>query len=172
MKNQPSVSPRKVLENRYNSVRYDILLIFIFTVINILLPLLTDSNTFFLFSAEVPYYIFAIGWAMVEGEMLSSIVYPLVLALLITVPYLLFWIFSKKRYGWMIAALVYFSIDCLFLGAMSLSLEYLAEIIFHLVALGLLIYGVVLGAKLKKMPKDEPSAETPMAEGHSSEENQ
>lgn len=61
MKNQPSVSPRKALENRYNSVRYDILLIFIFTVINILLPLLTDSNTFFLFSAEVPYYIFAIG---------------------------------------------------------------------------------------------------------------
>ena len=106
MKNQPSVSPRKVLENRYNSVRYDILLIFIFTVINILLPLLTDSSTFFLFAAEVPYYIFAIGWAMVEGEMLSSIVYPLVLALLITVPYLLFWIFSKKRYGWMIAALV------------------------------------------------------------------
>ena len=42
---------------------------------------------------------------------------------------------------------------------MSLSLEYLAEIIFHLVALGLLIYGVVLGAKLKKMPEDEPLAE-------------
>ena len=28
------------------------------------------------------------------------------------------------------------------------------------------------GTKLKKMPKDEPSAETPMAEEHSSEENQ
>ena len=54
MKNQPSVSPRKALENRYNSVRYDSLLSVIVTGSNILLPLLTDSNTFFLFSAEVP----------------------------------------------------------------------------------------------------------------------
>ena len=72
----------------------------------------------------------------------------------------------------MIAALVYFSIDFLFLGAMSLSLEYLAEIIFHLVALGLLIYGVVLGAKLKKMPEDEPLAEALATEEIPSEEEQ
>lgn len=71
----------------------------------------------------------------------------------------------------MIAALVYFSIDCVFLVSVFTK-ELALEAFIHLVVLGLLIYGVVLGAKLKKMPKDEPSEETPMAEGHSSEENQ
>ena len=62
----------------------------------------------------------------------------------------------------MIAALVYFSIDCVFLVSVFTK-ELALEAFIHL---------VVLGAKLKKMPKDEPSAETPMAEEHSSEENQ
>ena len=71
----------------------------------------------------------------------------------------------------MIAALVYFSIDCVFLASVFTK-ELALEAFIHLVVLGLLIYGVVLGAKLKKMQKDETSEETPMAEEHSSEENQ
>ena len=58
----------------------------------------------------------------------------------------------------MIAALVYFSIDCVFFASVFTK-ELALEAFIHLVVLGLLIYGVVLGAKLKKMPEDEPLAE-------------
>lgn len=71
----------------------------------------------------------------------------------------------------MIAALVYFSIDCVFLASVFTK-ELALEAFIHLVVLGLLIYGVIVGAKLKKLPEDEPSAETPAMEEHSSEENQ
>lgn len=71
----------------------------------------------------------------------------------------------------MVAALVYFSIDCVFLASVFTK-ENALEAFIHLIVLGLLIYGVIVGAKLKKLPEDELSAETPMAEEHSSEENQ
>ena len=112
-----------------------------------------------------------IGRALLEKGLISSLTVPSVLSFVFCIPYLFFWIFSKKHYGCMIAALVYFSIDCVFLISVFTK-ELALEAFIHLVVLGLLIYGVVLGAKLKKMPKDEPSEETPMVEEHSSEENQ
>ncbi|MCI6971722.1 MAG: hypothetical protein MR916_04505 [Eubacterium sp.] len=170
MNNQPSISPRKALENRYKGARYDIFIIFALTIVNLVLSF-TDSNLYYLFSAEIPFFVLGIGRALLEKGLISSLTVPSVLSFVFCIPYLFFWIFSKKHYGCMIAALVYFSIDCVFLVSVFTK-ELALEAFIHLVVLGLLIYGVVLGAKLKKMPKDEPSAETPMAEGHSSEENQ
>ena len=170
MNNQPSVSPRKALENLYKGARYDIFIIFALTIVNLVLSF-TDSNLYYLFSAEIPFFFFFFGRALLEKGLIFSLTVPSVLSFVFCIPYLFFWIFSKKHYGCMIAALVYFSIDCVFLVSVFTK-ELALEAFIHLVVLGLLIYGVVLGAKLKKMPKDEPSAETPMVEEHSSEENQ
>ncbi len=170
MNNQPSVSPRKALENLYKGARYDIFIIFALTIVNLVLSF-TDSNLYYLFSAEIPFFVLGIGRALLEKGLISSLTVPSVLSFVFCIPYLFFWIFSKKHYGCMIAALVYFSIDCVFLVSVFTK-ELALEAFIHLVVLGLLIYGVVLGAKLKKMPKDEPSEETPAMEEHSSEENQ
>lgn len=166
MNNQPSVSPRKALENRYRSARYDIFLIFALTIVNLVLSF-TDSNLYYLFSAEIPFFVLGIGRALLEKGLISSLTVPSVLSFVFCIPYLFFWIFSKKHYGCMIAALVYFSIDCVFLASV-----FTKELALEAFVLGLLIYGVIVGAKLKKLPEDEPSAETPAMEEHSSEENQ
>ena len=169
-KKQSTISTRTVLMSRYRSARYDIFLIFALTIVNLVLSF-TDSNLYYLFSAELPFFVLEIGRALLEKGLISSLTVPSVLSFVFCIPYLFFWIFSKKHYGCMIAALVYFSIDCVFLASVFTK-ERALEAFIHLIVLGLLIYGVIVGAKLKKLPEDEPSAEIPIAEEHSSEENQ
>ena len=50
MNNQPSLAPRKSLENLYKGARYDIFIIFALTIVNLVLSF-TDSNLYYLFSA-------------------------------------------------------------------------------------------------------------------------
>lgn len=47
-------SERYTLENKYNTTRYNLLLVIGFTLINIVL-LVTNSDRYFLFSAYIPY---------------------------------------------------------------------------------------------------------------------
>ena len=115
-KKQSSLSTRTVLMSRYRSARYDIFLIFALTIVNLVLSF-TDSNLYYLFSAEIPFFVLGIGRALLEKGLISSLTVPSVLSFVFCIPYLFFWIFSKKHYGCMIAALVYFSIDCVFLAS-------------------------------------------------------
>ena len=94
----------------------------------------------------------------------------LVVGLILTLPYLFCWIFSKKRVGWMVAALVFFGIDCLFL-LVTFDLSMIPDILIHAWVMFYLITGVINGFKLKKMPEDEPlpefaaEGETPAEDG-------
>ena len=93
--------------------RYSLLLILIFTVVNLVL-LLVDSDRYFLFSASVPYYFTAFGIGMdsaLSGGIGTFTITALVISLLILAVYLLCWILSKKRTGWLTAALVLFCVD-------------------------------------------------------------
>lgn len=89
MNNQPSVSPRKALENRYRSARYDIFLIFALTIVNLVLSF-TDSNLYYLFSAEIPFFVLGIGRALLEKGLISSLTVPSVLSFVFCIPYLFF----------------------------------------------------------------------------------
>ena len=170
---------RAVLEARYRNSRLNLLLVVIFTTINMAF-LFLDATSYFLFSAAVPYFLTYFGlyfggkfpaetYADVVPEGYEFVGYGngvvialTVIAALIVVAYLLCWIFSKKnRVGWIIAALVMFSLDTIVMFVLSgFSIENLLDILFHIWVLIDLILGISAYFKLKKLPVEEiPVAE-------------
>lgn len=149
---------------KYTSSRWSILMLFIFSAINIFS--ISASGTYFLFSAYLPQVF--ISLALVEsswmvGMVIASIVYIL--------PYLFCYIFSKKKVGWMIAALVLFSVDSLFflidlpayLAAGDLS--FIIDLAFRVYVLVSLIMGVVHGKQVEAIlnvgPQENTAQENP-----------
>ena len=127
---------------KYNNSRQSILLLFIFSVINIFS--ISMLGTYFLFSAYLPQVLISLAYldpSLTPVMVILSIIYIL--------PYLLCYIFSKKKAGWMVAALVLFSVDSLFflidlfayLAAGDLS--FIIDLIFRIYVLASLIIGVV-----------------------------
>ena len=127
---------------KYNNSRQSILLLFIFSVINIFS--ISTLGTYFLFSAYLPQVL--ISLAYLDPSLTPVMV---ILSILYILPYLLCYIFSKKKAGWMIAALVLFSVDSLFflidlpayLAAGEVS--FLIDLFFRIYVLASLIIGVV-----------------------------
>lgn len=172
MKNQ--LSQREVYEQKYKSSRTNLLLVVVFTVINILL-LVTKSGTYFLFSAYIPYFISDLGMLLcghypaefyVDGleELIlfnnSFFVIMLVIASVITLLYLLAWFMSNKhRVGWLIFALVFFGLDTLtMLYLNGIMADTIIDIVFHGWIIYSLIAGIIAHYKLKKLPTNEESA--------------
>ncbi len=154
------LSERERMIQKHNVCRSNLLLLIVFTVINIVL-IATKSGTYFLFSAFVPYFITHLG-AVFGGEtFLSAPVFYIMLAIAIVIlaVYFLCWLFSKKHIAWLIVALALFIVDTvcmlvvylLFGGIMSAMLD----ILFHAWVLYYLISGVVAYFKLKRIPEYE-----------------
>ncbi|MBQ3183762.1 MAG: hypothetical protein IJB57_08835 [Clostridia bacterium] len=172
---QTSVSPRQSLEIKYNSARGNLLMVIVFTVVNILL-LVTNSNSYFLFSAFVPYILVENGWyytgkypVEAYGEYYSDmafaadvVLYVLIaVAVIVLAVYFLCWLFSKKqRAGWIVVALVFFALDTVgyllyaFMYGM-LDMSSVIDILFHAWVIYYLVGGLVANAKLKKLPAEE-----------------
>ena len=144
---QEQGSQRQQLAVKFGQSRHNILLVVIFTAINIFL-LVTNSNSYFLWSAYVPFMLADMG--MFYGGMYPDEVYTgdlagmdflgegyfitmLATACLIVLIYLLCWIFSKKnKVGWMIFALALFGIDTVLLLLMNgINTSMLFDIVFH-----------------------------------------
>ncbi len=146
-------TPRTIAQQKYNVARTNLILMIGLTVINIILALV-GSDTMLLFSATVPYFatVFA---TMAEFQILfASLVAIAVLSVLC---YLVCWIFSKKHFGWMIAALVLFVLDTLALIAFYLvagEISGILDLAIHAWVLYYLILGVINGAKLKTLPEE------------------
>lgn len=149
---------------KYNNMRYSLLLILVFSFINLFSPL---AGFYMLFSAYIPQLLAEYGayFYVNEGILLLYIIF-VVIAILLLVPYLLCWIFSKKHVGWMIGALVFFSIDTLFFAVDFVSLlmigeiSYVLDLLFHIYALVSLILGVKYGLDMKKEAENAPEAPT------------
>lgn len=171
------LSEREALTSKYQNARHNILLVVVFTLINIIL-LVTNSNTYFLFSAAIPYYIADLGMFLCGkypaeyyvGELAGMeflndtfLVVTLVIAAVILVLYLLSWILAKKpRVGWMIFALVFFVTDTAgMLLLTGISSDMIVDILFHGWVIVSLISGISAYFKLKKLPEEE---ELPQAE--------
>lgn len=171
---QQTLSERQILESKYTSARSNLLLVVLFTVINVLLPV-TQSNTYFLFSAFIPFILMDYGmfycgmypdevyggvpelYVLFDGSVFAVVA---VICALIVAVYLLCWIFSKKhKIGWLIAALVFFALDTvgmfLFYGV---SLDAILDIIFHVWVLYYLANGIAAHYKLMKLPVEETTA--------------
>ena len=172
-------SPRESLNQRYKMARNNLLLIIIFTLINCRSALL-GGTTYFLFSAFIPYilvtngmdicgkfpdefYLEVYGDSPENFEFLGDgvLVALVVLALIGIALYLLAWIFSKKhKVGWLIFALVFFSLDTLatfLLGAFDITM--IVDYIFHGLVIFELATGIHAHSKWKAMA-EEPVLET------------
>lgn len=164
------LSQRQILETKYRNARSNLLVVLAFTIVNIILSV-ANANTYFLFSAYVPYMLADLGMMLCGmypqeyyGEELAGIEFldkgflavMLAIAGVILVLYLLSWIFSKKnRRGWMIFALVLFAIDTALLLLMNgIVLDMILDYVFHGWVIASLISGIVSVGKLKKLPED------------------
>ncbi len=163
--NTAPMSPRAEREMKYNRSRANLLLVTIISVVNLFTLALNGS--YFLFSATIPAIPVELTMPMSEEEVVvfADFIVPIIIGIILTVPYLLCFFFSKKRVGWMVAALVFFSLDCLALFALYDLTSVIIDILFHAWVMFYLITGVIHGFKLKSMPEDEPlpeySTETP-----------
>ena len=155
--NNQKYSPEYLLKQTAGA-RASLLAVLIFTVVNLAM-LLLEIDMYFVFSATVPQYLtaFCMGIDIGQGYLgfgpFTAI--ALVVSAVVLVLYLLCWLLSKKRPGWLIAALVFFIIDTVALLAVSLLLEILTENILDLVFHGLIIFQLIQGIsanyKLEKM---------------------
>ena len=164
-------TPRQLTRMKYNRCRANLLAVILFSVINLFTTSL--SVFYFPFSATIPNLPMDIVLTESPDAPFSSLVVPLIVGIILTVPYLLCWIFSKNRPGWMIAALVFFAFDCLAWVLAYDLVSAIIDILFHAWVMFYLITGVKHGFALKKLPEDEPlpefgeiltEGETPAAE--------
>ena len=155
--NNQKYSPEYLLKQTAGA-RASLLAVLIFTVVNLAM-LLLEIDMYFVFSATVPQYLtaFCMGIDIGQGYLgfgpFTAI--ALVVSAVVLVLYLLCWLLSKKRPGWLIAALVFFIIDTVVLLVVSLLLEILTENILDLVFHGLIVFQLIQGIsanyKLEKM---------------------
>lgn len=167
MNNAPTFT--SIYDAKYKSMRASLLAIVIFSAINLISVTLTQ--TYFLFSAYLPQLLAVVGYEFyLETEMTVFPVIFGVIGLVMVIPYLICWIFSKKHVGWMIGALVMFSLDTLlflpdfitFLMAGDFST--ILDLVFHVYALVSLAMGVSYGLKAKKETATAAEAIPTMAE--------
>lgn len=147
-------TPRMVAQKKYSVARGNLLLMIGLTAINVILAAV-GSDYMMLFSATVPYFTAVIGTISEFGLPLVACI---VTAFVMLAVYFVCWLLSKKYYGWMIAALVLFSLDTLvlvLLYLLAMEVSGILDAAIHIWVLYYLIVGVSNGAKLKNLPEDE-----------------
>lgn len=156
-------TPRGLAQEKFNAARANLLAMIGFTLLNVILAL-TGASTMMLFSATFPY-VMALSVTMVDIPVLQGLF--LIAAIVAIAVFFLCWIFSKRRYGWMIAALVLFSLDTLFMLSVYLTAKDwggILDVVFHIWIIIYLVQGIKYGHRLKTLPPEEspmPTQEMP-----------
>lgn len=183
---QNPASPRQHYMQKYNTSRMNLLLVVGFTAINILL-LVANADSYFLFSAFIPYFLTTMGMLLCgrfpeefyadefsNMEFLDNSVFVvlLIISIAITLLYLLAWFMSRKnRSGWLIFALVLFSIDTLgMLFINGIAIDSIIDILFHAWVIYYIVIGINANSKLKYLPV-EVNTESPAINIDGNEEN-
>lgn len=149
---------RATYEHSYARGRSNLLLMSILTAVNIVL-ILANADRSFPFSAFFPQIAIAVS-AVLAQETANSALLAIGIALTVLSlgVYFLCYLLSKKSSGWLIAALVLFSLDTLFLAYTHLpdfNVSYLLDFVFHAWVLFYLIAGVRAAVKLRQLPPPE-----------------
>lgn len=144
---------REIAQAKVASARSNLLLMIVFTLVNIGL-MLFNADVFLLFSASVPYFAVSIG---VASEMTPVLIITLIFAASVLLGYFLCWLGSKKNHGWMIAALVLFILDSLVMIALYIftaDISGILDVVIHAWVLYYLIIGVKYGHRLQNLPQE------------------
>ena len=158
------------LETKYNSSIANLLLVVVFSAVNIVL-LLVNADTYFLFSAFLPY--FAVDYGMFLCGMYPEEYYYdmpdttfedksflglcIAIAAAFLLAYLLCWYLAKKKkIGAVILALVMFLIDtAAMLWLTGFVMDSIIDILMHIWVISYLVIGIVTYFKIKKSPQEE-----------------
>ena len=144
-------------EMKYTRARHSLLLVVILSIVNMFS--LVFADTYYLFSSYITLSITATGGYMYleSGEAVLLIV-TIALGIISLVPYLLCWIFSKKKVGWLIAALVLFALDTLLLlidAVSMLEATFILDLVIHILVVVELVIAVKYGMNKKKEQSEE-----------------
>lgn len=164
------MTERQKLERRYKSSLSSLLLITVFSGVNLVL-LLTNSDRYFLFSAYIPYllgdYAMFFGGKYPEEyyadipdmEFFGTEIFAVfvAVAVLFVLFYLVCYLFARKKKAiWLIFALALFAVDTIIMFVVvGFSTSMIMDIIFHAWAIGSLALGIYAYVKLKKLPDEE-----------------
>jgi glycerophosphoryl diester phosphodiesterase len=158
------------LETKYNSSIANLLLVVVFSAVNIVM-LLVNADTYFLFSAFLPY--FAVDYGMFLCGMYPEEYYYdmpdttfedksflglyIAIAAAFLLAYLLCWYLAKKKkIGAVILALVMFLIDtAAMLWLTGFVMDSIIDILMHIWVISYLVIGIVTYFKIKKAPQEE-----------------
>lgn len=167
------VSQRQQLESRYASARHNILLVLVFTVVNIVL-LLLNQFTYFVFSASIPYAIVVMGMTLCgkmpeelypgglsQYEFIDSSVLTVAVGIAAAICglYLLCWLLSKKgKVAWLIVALVLFVVDTVIMFVNGIDADSILDVVFHAWVIISFSMGIAAHYKLKKLSTEEPTS--------------
>ena len=140
---------------KYKNMRLSLLFVVVCTYLNLVFSLL---GVYFVFSLHLPTLFCTTGALLYQesGEIVYYVT-GVIIAALLAVPYLLCWIFSKKRSGWMIVALILYIIDTLFFLIDFLSLigsgePMIFDLLFHVYVIVSLSLGIKYASDMKKEP--------------------
>lgn len=155
----PEEAAKKIGEQKYRVARGSLLIVVILSIINLFSLIFTQS--YFLFSSYITFMFGATGYDLYTetGDALVVVVIA-VLGIISVLPYLACWIFSKKKVGWLIAALVLFAVDTLLLlfDTIASGGSFIIDLAIH----GYFIYEMVVAVKygLKKKKEEQESIES------------
>lgn len=153
-KKRMSASPQRI----YEAAQYAILGLAIITVVNILFSF-SDHGTYYVSSVFTSYF------AFILLEYIANIAVALAAAAVILVPFVLAFIFSKKKGVWMVVALALVALDLLVVIVVGILYEVLAYHILDLIAHAALIVLLALGVRHSKAALARDAAPSPDASG-------
>ena len=152
---------KKTLPQRYLTARIVLMVMIVLSFINLIL-IIIGSGLQFTVSASFPYFA-VMGGAILDANSYLNTQLGFILGCVASVIWIglfvLCFVFSKKKLGFMIAAAALFAADCLFMipnfvfyiwildGEVTSSV---IEVLFHIWILWSLIAGCLAGRKLKK----------------------
>ena len=182
--NLKNADMRNKLQQRYTAARMNLLLVVIFTAINIAM-LLAKNFTYFLFSASIPYFLVDLGMLYcglyppewyIEMELVGMeffetellIILVSVAAVILLIYLLCFFLSRNMNYGWLIAAAVMFGIDTVAMFLLT-GTSGIMDIIFHAWVMYYLIFGITAVGKIKALPTEQDTAEEMLVVGENGE---
>ena len=136
-------------ENRYLADRSWLLIIALFTLVNVIF-IVTEMDRSFYFSAFIPLVASTYAHYFFTGSL--RIVTSVVFCVLFVILYLVSYLLSRKNYLWFLVAAIIYTIDLaamvMFILSKAFQTYWILDLILHVVALFFLYRGFFIGRKL------------------------
>lgn len=129
-------------ENLVKTARYNLLVLIIFTVLNLVM-ILVQSDTYFLFSATIPYYLTCFGYMFDHYTVGTYALTGMVVSLPFVLAYVACWLLCKRDSRWYTVALVLFAVDCLALLGLLIMTGNFGGALFDILIHGWIVVSLV-----------------------------